>query len=1311
MSQADNRTPHERGHMKFVRILAIALSLILQSCSSYYTRGHLRLPASAMDTERLEYLLHIDRFHFYLSHLWLHLDGKASREVVEAIQAITPHQIEEAGFSTKELSDAMNYDSLLARMKPGLKVDGKPIKWDYNFLKRKLNEAFTLKESRLSLESSLDDVEAIQDVRSEPIGSSLEAKAVTQEEMTLDSGKYISDRTTRAAFWEATESGRTVEFHLGDSRDFLHVVKQNGAEVLDEIRPMARNYNKIFLVQYPGESQPRLAITNIGGIDRLEHMLYHFNLENYAGGDLTNQIVVRGDIEAYHRKMTTKYKTMLEYLPKPKRVVMGQLGAIQGLFSVFEGFNKLSFAKDQSPALLGKLGKAEREKLMALFNKEDIGPTDIMANKSIIQKSEAALRDELNQLVAGKNLSSFKDFNYEDNLLTLSDLVFKNKNGEEIRWRLVSNVWGDEVVPISRALNELGQDNVTYMGTAGALPDSGLKVGDLYVPEKVSAGQVAANGYTPSSMIHNPAVNKSPMNVNGAVKGGAVDHVSSPFQESKTWLTNAINNGEVRAVEIETSYLAEIFKGPKAKLEIYLLISDVLGSEGETLATASSSKRKRSLEKLLNALLTRDKAGVPTQIAASTDEVLPASARKVLEEALGDKNALYRYHVYAMAEREGKNPSAAQIKEAIEETSSQKFSDKYIQKKLYEAGELIEAIYQSLDETGSLRPSISIPKDFIEGAWNPKSERLEISFVAQTQQELDIINEAVEKFKGKKSSLDSWLTYEATQRNSLPEGRVNIAPHVTPTRDVLIDAMADRAYKKIGLMKSVYEPTGSVSYSFLPTVKSAEVCEIGSGDFCQIAYFEANEKTKELADRVQNINLESMRNLFDQTVSKLNTQMNSRGEDERWIGKVKKVMVNNLPEGRLAQITPIFSETDGIVFEVRMTAEGWSKPLVILEELAHLTQMAPDAYNSDANSFFKHPLYFASVSQGALKGSKRSEAQLLAAEVHVQENMRAILSTRGELSSEASAYLDARSEHAASNLKSLQKSLKAENKLRKNLAAQFNGLQKELESEALKLDDYIAKNDRAKVAELVSSFLPWEDMEPTEISAWNTWINAIKRPASQVSDANKTLLFRGLEGDNIRRSVDGGWFLMSSMLNKNQGNYTRRLRSLKTYRDKLNGKANRAIPYEVGSLVNSLKGHSNEPLGSPFISTSVLSIAERFKGYGDESALAALHIPNDRFFGNLVSDYREFEKLIPLIIFPDEIVHVAQGTEEVADFRADVKAKIGRTINPKEINSTALDRLTETRTWWSLIEAGSLNAGNVPETCQGIMTHFIENTL
>ena len=70
--------------------------------------------------------------------------------------------------------------------------------------------------------------------------------------MTLDSGHYISNRTTRAIFWEAIENERTIEFHLGDSREFLKGLKEQNGEILYEVKPLAKNYNKIFIVKYPG---------------------------------------------------------------------------------------------------------------------------------------------------------------------------------------------------------------------------------------------------------------------------------------------------------------------------------------------------------------------------------------------------------------------------------------------------------------------------------------------------------------------------------------------------------------------------------------------------------------------------------------------------------------------------------------------------------------------------------------------------------------------------------------------------------------------------------------------------------------------------------------------------------------------------------------------------------------------------------------------------------------------------------------------------------------------------------------------------
>ena len=96
---------------------------------------------------------------------------------------------------------------------------------------------------------------------------------------------------TRGVFWEALESGRTIDFHVGTLRDFVEDIDANGGKIVKEIQPLARNYNKIYWVQYPGEDSPRLAINGIGGNDRLDHLVRHVNLSRLNG--MTNDVPVQ----------------------------------------------------------------------------------------------------------------------------------------------------------------------------------------------------------------------------------------------------------------------------------------------------------------------------------------------------------------------------------------------------------------------------------------------------------------------------------------------------------------------------------------------------------------------------------------------------------------------------------------------------------------------------------------------------------------------------------------------------------------------------------------------------------------------------------------------------------------------------------------------------------------------------------------------------------------------------------------------------------------------------------------------------------
>src|SRR5690606_24212659 len=156
--------------------------------------------------------------------------------------------------------------------------------------------------------------------------------------------------------------------------------------------------------------------------------------------------------------------------------------------------------------------------------------------------------------------------------------------------------------------------------------------------------------------------------------------------------------------------------------------------------------------------------------------------------------------------------------------------------------------------------------------------------------------------------------------------------------------------------------------------------------------------------------------------------------------------------------------------------------------------------------------------------------------------------------------------------------------------------------------------------------------EPTESAAWTRWLDAM---TENVPNSEKIVLFRGLSGDLVRRNDAGKPFLMAKLLTKNQGNYTRRLRSLKTYRSKMASKVAGEVPTEPPSLSMVMKAHSHEPFGSPFMSSADFSIAnsfaDGFDSTSDKAGIAAFNINPKRLIYNLVSDYGENERLIPMI--------------------------------------------------------------------------------
>lgn len=186
----------------------------------------------------------------------------------------------------------------------------------------------------------------------------------------------------------------------------------------------------------------------------------------------------------------------------------------------------------------------------------------------------------------------------------------------------------------------------------------------------------------------------------------------------------------------------------------------------------------------------------------------------------------------------------------------------------------------------------------------------------------------------------------------------------------------------------------------------------------------------------------------------------------------------------------------------------------------------------------------------------------------------------------------------------------------------------------------VQKNKRPQVAKLINSYLAWEEMSSVEKKYWLTIIEAIKNP---VPLNERLIVFRGLDKKNNRLHL-GEWknnirpFIFSIMLDKNQGSYNRRLRSLETMYTK-RPTATHTVPsldhrYSRSQRVSNLsKNHSQDPIASPLISfTSDIRVAKEFAQMG----LLAVALDPRLLLPGSLNPFGENEWLAPILTFPED---------------------------------------------------------------------------
>jgi hypothetical protein len=152
-----------------------------------------------------------------------------------------------------------------------------------------------------------------------------------------------------------------------------------------KLKQFSSNYNKVFLVKYPEEDTFRFAITNIGGVDRLEHLISSLSLSRAGITAIPNKIEVFGDIEGFHRSIQSRLENMLSHLPKADRLIIGQKATIETFFYTYWKLLALKNLYESYPNEVTKTETAKTlEKLIPIL--EDPSRFDIGDhNQSLIK--------------------------------------------------------------------------------------------------------------------------------------------------------------------------------------------------------------------------------------------------------------------------------------------------------------------------------------------------------------------------------------------------------------------------------------------------------------------------------------------------------------------------------------------------------------------------------------------------------------------------------------------------------------------------------------------------------------------------------------------------------------------------------------------------------------------------------------------------------------------------------------------------------------------------------------------------------------
>jgi flagellar motility protein MotE (MotC chaperone) len=330
---------------------------------------------------------------------------------------------------------------------------------------------------------------------------------------------------------------------------------------------------------------------------------------------------------------------------------------------------------------------------------------------------------------------------------------------------------------------------------------------------------------------------------------------------------------------------------------------------------------------------------------------------------------------------------------------------------------------------------------------------------------------------------------------------------------------------------------------------------------------------------------------------------------------------DELAEGELFKITNEFEVTDDVV-----------KVKVIRNSGAEISD----------NDYGKVAMRFRT-----LIGEQQNPAFLIESLYNIRQND---LISLEDLMSFHADYLEARHNRTPAQeeylefIKAKKKKLAAANKPTKkeikNLKKQRKALLKELDKADGQLKELVQQNKRKEVADLLDKYLPREEFSAFENRYWDQILDAIRNP---LPIEKRVVLYRGFDKtNNILHKTEykgvNAVVPFAVMLDKNQGSYNRRLRSIETMMDKVITQSsvltssNDTKAHRISMIMHN---HKSVPVGSPYLSfSSRFETAQAFSN----SYLGVYAIDPRIMVPSITSGFSENEWLTPLVTFPDEYI-------------------------------------------------------------------------